>query len=448
MVGPLRVPRGHPWSLLARLLRWLWRRHRRAVLVACAWFAHYLHGVRRVQLHYGRGGNPGSSKTAQKSHRRLKRIVDHCPSLSAVYWPTWYAPTALLQFALLGLKEIRARIMERNPYMREVLSLPDGGKVALDWVKDVRPRSPADAVEAAPICVLLHGAVQDSSSATMTDLGRSLASRGMPVVVMNRRGYGGIDLGDGEAKMSMFGFDDDLDAVLAAAVCRHPGRPVAIIGFSCGSGFAGRYAGSRARLSAWTSRERVDPQRRPQLLCSVAYDPGYNVSPDGAVTKLKPPYSWAVNMGIKYCYAFRHRGKLCAKSESTSNLVKSMLSPASGLQQTYRLARRLSGAVDSSAYLEMQQPCLEEISVPSLMINSRDDPICVWRNVEDFRADIAANPNLVLAELRRGSHGCKFGFWGFHSVTDAMIGEFVIATWQEWCRANCMSDAPAPGLHH
>merc|ERR1712003_433573 len=97
----------------------------------------------------------------------------------------------------------------------------------------------------APVCVLLHGAFQDSVSVTITDLARHMASKGMPVVAMNRRGYGGLPLQDPDAKLAMFGFDEDLDEVLAVVQERYPGRHAAIIGFSCGSGFAWRYAGSR-----------------------------------------------------------------------------------------------------------------------------------------------------------------------------------------------------------
>lgn len=430
--------------LLMRLRRWRpWlHRHRFFLVLSGLWLSHYFAtGVRRVMLHWGRGGNRGSSRILNEQHKRLKRIIGQCPSLHSVYWPTFFAHTANQQFLLLGLKELRARFLQRSPYTREVLVLPDGGHLALDWIIPSEISSTSEnnvgCCTEPPICVLLHGAIQDSASVTMLDLGKSLARRGMPVVVMNRRGYGGLELAEADKRLTMFGFDEDLDEVIQSAGKRFPARMVAIIGFSCGSGFAGRYTGARANLSAWDGAPgpaRGRGSTGPRMLCSVGYDPGYDCAPDGAVARIGFPYTLALNFSIKYCYAFRHREQLRKRSPSSSALVERMCRLGGGLTETYRNARRLSGAGDSSAWLDMQQPRLDEIRVPSLMINSRDDPICVWANVEQFKNDITANPNLALVELRRGSHGCKFDFFGISSVTDNMIGEFVWASWQEWLR--------------
>mmetsp|Transcript_26936 Transcript_26936/g.52827 ORF Transcript_26936/g.52827 Transcript_26936/m.52827 type:complete len:467 (-) Transcript_26936:74-1474(-) len=427
------------------LVRWrCWRpwlhRHRLWLVLYGLWLVHYFAtGVRRVMLHWGRGGNRGSNRILYEQHKRLKRIIGQCPSLNSVYWPTFYAHTANQQFLLLGLKEFRARFLERNPYKREVLALPDGGHLALDWITPWDMGQTTDdnggCCAGPPVCVLLHGAIQDSASVTMKDLAKSLAKRGMPVVVMNRRGYGGLELAEGDGRLTLFGFDEDLDEVVKSAGRRFPDRTVAIIGFSCGSGFAGRYTGARANISAWDRARGPTVGTRnlgPGMLCCVGYDPGYDVAPDGAVARIGFPYSLALNFSLKYCYAFRHREQLRKRSPSSSALVERMCRIGGGLTETYRNARRLSGAGDSSAWLDMQQPKLDEIRVPSLMINSRDDPICVWANVEQFKNDITANPNLALVELRRGSHGCKFDFLGISSVTDDMIGEFVWASWQEW----------------
>lgn len=426
------------WRQIGRTQLAIWLRanalhgRRWPLLLVLGWLAFYLRSVRRIQLHRGR-----RSWAAQKANvsrlgacvLRMDEILRRCPSLSMMYWPTFYAPTALLQFSLLGLKEFRARVLQPTPYTREVLQLRDHAHIALDWV------APRQTQTDGPVCVLLHGAFQGSESVTMIDLATSLAARGHPVVVMSRRGYGGVDLGVGGAEtaaLHMFGDDEDLDEVLMAVARRYPSRPVAVIGFSCGSGFCGRYVGNRSSLSAWSGHGAESSRRGlPPLLCGVAYDPGYDVSPEGAVSKIAPPYSWVVNWCYKYFYVFRHRHVLRKKSASTNTLVSQLLSPSSGLGDTYRKGRRLSGADDSSAYLNMQQPKLSDVEVPTLLINSRDDPICVWHNVEEHRREIDANPNVALAELWRGAHGCKFNFWGTSSVTFTMIAEFVEACWDE-----------------
>ena len=52
--------------------------------------------------------------------------------------------------------------------------------------------------------------------------------------------------------------------------------------------------------------------------------------------------------------------------------------------------------------------------------------------MEEHAAMIELNPHLALADLERGSHGCKFDLWGWSSVGNRMIGDFVLASWAEW----------------
>eukprot|EP00913_Durusdinium_trenchii_P001506 g1394.t1 len=206
-----------------------------------------------------------------------------------------------------------------------------------------------EALPNGPVCVLLHGAIQDSRSATMKDMAKDLAKRGLLTLVMNRRGYGDLAMDAESARVTVFGFDEDLDEVLLMVGQVAPNRPIAVVGFSCGSGFAG-----------------------------------------------------------------------------SAEVVKLALDPGRGFNEVYRNVTKLAGFGCSNAWVEKQQPDLQEMQVPCLLINSRDDPICIWENVEEHKSAIEKNPFLALAELQRGSHGCKFDFWGYNSVGNRMIGDFVI----------------------
>ena len=75
---------------------------------------------------------------------------------------------------------------------------------------------------------------------------RSLARRGLHSVCMNRRGYGGQSLK--AQKLSMFGFDEDLDAVLAHVAQLQPGRPAAIEGCAA---WLGDYKADASYEHAW-----------------------------------------------------------------------------------------------------------------------------------------------------------------------------------------------------
>ena len=87
---------------------------------------------------------------------------------------------------------------------------------------------------------------------------------------MNRRGYGDQEMAPETARVTLFGFDEDLDEVLLEVQRTAPGRPMAVIGFSCGSGFAGRYGALRSHLSAW-AEEKNRCKTIPRLLCIVPW---------------------------------------------------------------------------------------------------------------------------------------------------------------------------------
>jgi len=457
--------------------------------VVLVWIVHYLWGVRRVRLHHKQGDSSslsGRKEGAQddvRAQQRLQQTLLQCPSLSAVYWPTWYAHIRELQILLLGFKELRTRL-QRSPYSREVLTLRDGGQVALDWV-NTAPRIS----EALPVCVLLHGGFQDSHSATMTDIARSLAARGHPVVVMNRRGYGGgyggvplFSNSRDSPRLALFGLDEDLDEVMLTVGKRHPGRLVALMGFSCGGAFASRYVGTHTYLSAWRREDQKlrlqrgnsdasmvgaepkdvllphrnlsdvsthvgedsDPEYQdagatpmnedlwPRVLCCACWDCGYDTSPDGSVNHIEFPYSVVVNWALKYWYAFRLRVQLRTWSPEVAEAMRCMLNPRHGLLKTYRALAGLSGAGERT-WADLQQLRLNAINVPTLFLHSRDDPICSFSNVEASYEDLMANPNVAVVELRRGAHGCKYGFWGGKSILEDIVGDFVAASWRQYC---------------
>jgi len=316
-------------------------------------------------------------------------------------------------------------------YRREVVSLRDGESLALDWLD----ACPGLVDNGLPVCILLHGAFQDSRSVTMTGLAQALSTRGFPVVVMNRRGYG-HGMRWCEPKMQMFGDDDDLDEVTDLVIRREPNRLVTYIGFSCGAAFASRYVANRSRNSAWLGQN--SPHHR--LLCGVMLDSGHDVRPEGAISKTQLPS--LINAQMKSRYARRnHSALLVDDSEEKAMLresVEAILKPETGVVETFKAIQGLSGYGD--AWLDKQRTRLENIEVPSLFINSRDDPVLVWDNVEEVLDEIKSNPYLALLEFDRGSHGCKYGFWGGHSVVETIIPEWVESCWHAF---QCRGTPPA-----
>eukprot|EP00439_Symbiodinium_sp_Y106_P044730 s2489_g5.t1 len=255
---------------------------------------------------------------------------------------------------------------------------------------------------------------------------------------MNRRGYGGLKLEVDTARMTLYGIDEDLDEVFLEVGRRYPGRPVALVGFSCGSCFAVRYAVVRAHLSAWAKDAEGGLSKTiPRLLCVVSYDNGYCI--DKAPARVPRPYCWALDIAFRYQYVFRHYATWLQKSRTCAQVVEAAMSPTRSFMEVYYDVTKLAGFGCRKKWRDKQQSVLGDVDLPCLLVNSRDDPISVWDNVEDHRAEIESNPYLALADLRRGAHGCKFGFLGFRSVGNKMIAEFVLAAASELKQARAQA---------
>ena len=65
-----------------------------------------------------------------RADSKLLSAIRQCPSLGRRYYPCVWAFNAHAQLLLLALLGRRAR---KENHAREILQLPDGGTVALDW---------------------------------------------------------------------------------------------------------------------------------------------------------------------------------------------------------------------------------------------------------------------------------------------------------------------------
>ena len=349
-----------------------------------------------------------------------------------------------MQFAILGLKEFRGRFLRRSPYTREILKLRDQAEIALDWV---HPGSAPTL--GSPVCLLIHGVAQSSSSVTMSDLACKLADHGWPTVVMNRRGYelplaqssGTSTNGELQPNLSLWGTDSDVDDILSHLGERYPESKVAIIGFSAGSALSCRYVCKRKQLSAWDPK--ADDRR---VLCSVAIDPGYEVGlSKGPFGNMPWPYSIAISVAIKYHYFLKHHS-LLRQSPKHRHLVFAALNPFGSVSDTVRATMKLSEFETEEQFEAEHEVPMSGAAVPLLLINSRDDPICLWNLVEQCKPIIKRTPLVVTADMARGAHGCKHGFYGAGTVSHDMVIEFVASCQTEFVVAAYGSMAVVPEL--
>lgn len=114
-----------------------------------------------------------------------KYLYHNVPMLRSKFWPTFWCVESRAQTVIPNLW--REKFLQDLKYRRELLTLKDGGEIALDWSeKNCKDDSPL-------ILILpgLTGASQAEYIKCMVKAGNRIGAR---IVVLNNRGLGGVAL--------------------------------------------------------------------------------------------------------------------------------------------------------------------------------------------------------------------------------------------------------------
>ncbi|CAD7013683.1 unnamed protein product [Ceratitis capitata] len=107
------------------------------------------------------------------------------PTLEMKFWPTFWCVESRAQTVFASI--LRSQIIPNLNYRREILTLKDGGEVALDWLEE-------NCGDDAPCIIILPGLTGESQAEYIKCLVIAANNAGMRVVVFNNRGLGGIEL--------------------------------------------------------------------------------------------------------------------------------------------------------------------------------------------------------------------------------------------------------------
>lgn len=154
------------------------------------------------------------------------------------FWPTLWCFESRAQTVLASV--LRSTIMPDIHYRREILTLKDGGEVALDW-------SDENLSQNSPIVLILPGLTGGSQAEYVKCLVSSAKKIGIKCVIFNNRGLGGVTLKT--PRLYCAANSDDLAEVLSHIRKLNPNSPLSATGISMGGMILGNYLAQQGALA-------------------------------------------------------------------------------------------------------------------------------------------------------------------------------------------------------
>lgn len=303
-------------------------------------------------------------------------LVSHTPSLNSRYYVTPWIFNNHLQMLFLGLKKSLSKSLKYDD--RDVLTMPDGGTVAVEWLG-------LDLPEDTPTMLVLH--TISGTPHSMREFVRYMHDQlGWRVALCVRRGHGDITLQT--PQFNTVGNIDDFTAQLAHVQSRFPQSDLYATGISAGSGVLARYLGIAGKNTP--------------IKAAVAYCPAYSMRK--AFARVVPFYSKAMTKKLHRLFIepnlelFGHFKSLEALKETED------------MHEFHQHLYEITGSDTFEDYIINTNPAdvLDNIQVPILYLNAKDDPICHIDNTYEHIPMLEKMENVILTITDRGSHCAYF----------------------------------------
>lgn len=318
-------------------------------------------------------------KLVYEKNQRNNALVKNTPALLKRYFPTPWLFNTHVQLIVLGFVKGFAKPLRYDG--QDVLTMKDGGTVSVDWLGLNLP-------EDRPTIVVLHTIT--GSPQSMRGLVRYLHEKlGWRVALCVRRGHG--ELNFTSPSYNTLGNANDFTEQLKHIQTRFPVSDLYAIGISAGSGALAQYLGLVGDATP--------------IKAAMAYCPAYDMR--NAFSRAKPFYSKLMAKKLKKAFVFPNE-KIFAHLESF-NVMKGVENLHDYHQHIYGMA----GNIDREDYMRHSNPAnvFDDIKVPLLILNAKDDPVCHIDNVNEHLHRIEKMPNVILAITNRGSHCAYFEGW-------------------------------------
>lgn len=336
----------------------------------------------------------------QKTKRNINLMNSLIPLMNE-FKPTFYLPTALLQI-IIGNGFKRFNFSFRN----DRILMPDGGSCTIEWF----PQNHDSLVYNTPIIIFLPGAVGSTSESYIHELAYIIKKKGWRLAIANRRGFGNSEL---DSTIFMHKEEPlDLVTVTNHISDKFPLANQYLMGVSAGANFGTLFLGlinERTSIKAYCSISN------PFNIGRISF----NMKSD----QYNRLFSKIIARNFKDLYRKHSRNKnfremlkkheLCPnkltqkidKIKTCWEIDKLLISKINGWENVYDYYSNVA-----SEYV------LEDITIPTLFINSKEDPVCLKQYIPVDK--IYQNKNTMLILTERGGHieylsGWKMDWWAF-----------------------------------
>jgi hypothetical protein len=325
-----------------------------------------------------------------------RAVLASCPSLRDGFAPSLWARSAHVQNALAVLRGNGMPALRWDREERQTMA--DGGTVSIQWVG-------LDAPADTPVIVLLH-TITGSGDGLRRFVSAVRERLGWVVAACNRRGHASLPLT--APRINTMGSTEDLGRQIAVIEARRPGAALYGVGVSAGSGLLVRYLGEAGA----TARFRA----------AVALCPAYDLR-DAFVHAHRAYDRYLTRKMVEF---FLHKNRqVLGRIDGYDDCAA-----ATTMSEFHDRLYPLAGFDSREAFYRGSNPMevARDVTVPVLVINAADDPVCVEDNVHRHLDAMRQLPRLTLALTQRGGH-CGFfeGLLSGESWADRAIAEYLHA---------------------
>ncbi|XP_022180325.1 protein ABHD1-like isoform X1 [Myzus persicae] len=282
-------------------------------------------------------------------------------------------------------------------YDREMLTLNDGGELAIDWLYP-KSKGPQSLITV----IILTGLTGDSQSEYVRETVNELFGKGYCCVVFNYRGRGGVKLKT--ARTYSATNIEDLTEVLKHVKSKRPNSPIAGIGFSMGGTLLGTFLMSS------------EQKKNKHLVTGILISVPWNVKQ----ACKNAEGSWLMRkMGKNLSHHLRSvvvkNKDVIFKQDNDRSLDYNIIKKCNTIRE-FDTAYTIKIFNYTNVYHYYEDATLSNklhlINVPCLCLSAADDPFLYFRDIPVNEAD--KHGNLAILVTSGGGHvGYLDTFWPF-----------------------------------